>query len=55
VKVLHVVNRKKGGIGRYLSVLEEIGERVWEVGTMGIPTGDHDVLVVHGVVPEVRS
>ncbi len=53
MRVLHVVNRKGGGIGRYLSILEGMGEEVWEVGTMGVPAGDYDTLVVHGVVPEV--
>jgi glycosyltransferase involved in cell wall biosynthesis len=53
VKVLHVVREKGGGIGRYLSVLEKLGEEIWEVSSMGLPPSGYDVLVVHGVIPEV--
>ena len=53
MRLLNVVRRKGGGIGRYLSILESLGEEVWEIEGKGPPPKGYDLVVVHGVVPEV--
>ncbi|NPA80427.1 MAG: glycosyltransferase family 4 protein [Thermotogae bacterium] len=50
MRLLHVVAKRGGGVGRYLSIIERAGERIWEVGT-GPPPGGYDALILHGVVP----
>jgi len=52
VKLLHVVKRRAGGIGRYLDLLESVGEKVWEVERDGLPPKGWSLLL-HAVVPEV--
>ncbi len=53
MKLLNVVRKKGGGIGRYLSILESLGEEVWEIDEKGPPPKGYNLLVVHGIVPEV--
>ncbi len=53
MKLLHVVRKRGGGIDRYLSILETLGEEVWEVERRGPPPRGYDLLVVHGVIPEI--
>ncbi len=55
MRLLHVVRERGGGIGRYLSILEALGEEVWEVEGGGPPPKGYDALIVHGVVPEVAD